>query len=71
MQTLETKDPTQHAANIGNGLQELIEHLRQDIKRVDEPKAQALFETSAEVLKGLQQAFAHYEKKSEEVWQRR
>jgi hypothetical protein len=29
--------------------------------RVDEPKAQALFETSAEVLDGLRTAFRHYE----------
>jgi hypothetical protein len=33
-----------------------------------EPKAQALFETAAEVLTGLVKAFDDYEKKSEEAW---
>ena len=46
-------------------LGELIDHLRQDTRYFDEPKAQALFETSAEVLQGLRTAFAHYEEGSE------
>ena len=46
----------------------LIEHLRGDVAKVTEPKAQALFETSAEVLTGLVKAFDDYEKKSEETW---
>jgi hypothetical protein len=44
---------------------ELITHLRDDTKQIKDPKAQALFETSAEVLKGLETAFTHYEKGSE------
>jgi hypothetical protein len=47
---------------------QLIEHLREDIGRIAEPKAQALFETSAEVLAGLVKAFDDYEKKSEAAW---
>ena len=47
---------------------ELIEHLRGDINKIDEPKAQALFETAAEVINGLDTAFKHYEEKSEEAW---
>jgi hypothetical protein len=54
-------DPRFHVANIKNMLGELIQHLRDDIGQFDEPKAQALFETSAEVLQGLQTAFSHYE----------
>ena len=46
----------------------LIEHLRQDVVKVAEPKAQALFETSAEVLTGLVKAFVDYEKKTEKAW---
>ena len=42
-------------------LGDLIEHLREDTDKFDEPKAQALFETSAEVLQGLRTAFDHYE----------
>jgi hypothetical protein len=54
-------DPRFHVANVKNMLGELIQHLRDDIGQFDEPKAQALFETSAEVLQGLQTAFSHYE----------
>jgi hypothetical protein len=32
---------------------------------VDEPKAQALFETGAEVLQGLRTAFVHYQQDRE------
>jgi hypothetical protein len=60
-------DPRHHAANVGRMLEELIAHLRDDIGRVSEPKAQALFETGAEVLKGLRTAFEHYEKKTEDA----
>src|SRR5205814_3081761 len=46
-------DPCYHTANVKKMLDELIEHLRQDTRHIAEPKAQALFETSAEVLQGL------------------
>jgi hypothetical protein len=42
--------------------------LRGDISKIDEPKGQALFETAAEVLTGLDTAFKHYEEKSEDAW---
>jgi hypothetical protein len=45
-------------------MRQLIEHLRGDVGKVTEPKAQALFETSAEVLTGLVKAFDDYEKKA-------
>lgn len=61
-------DPRHHTRIIQTSLEALIEHLRQDIQKVDEPKAQALFETSAEVLTGLKTAYVHYEQKSEEAW---
>jgi len=49
-------------------MRQIIDHLRGDVGKVMEPKAQALFETSAEVLTGLVKAFDDYEKKSEEAW---
>ncbi|MEO8354194.1 MAG: hypothetical protein ABI680_20895 [Chthoniobacteraceae bacterium] len=58
-------DPRHHAANVGRRLDELIEHLRGDLFKFDQPKGQALFEASAEVLEGLRTAFAHYESQSE------
>ena len=41
---------------------------RWEIRWRKEPKAQALFETAAEVLTGLVKAFDDYEKKNEAAW---
>jgi hypothetical protein len=49
----DSSDPKVHTAKIRHALKDLIDHLRRDIERVAELKAQALFETSAEVLQGL------------------
>jgi hypothetical protein len=49
-------------------MRQLIDHLREDVGKVTEPKAQAPFETSAEVLTGLVKAFDDYEKKGEAAW---
>ena len=51
-------DPRYHTANIEAALDDLIQHLRQDVHAFDEPKAQALLET-AEVLGGVRTAFRH------------
>jgi hypothetical protein len=61
-------NPIHHTQKIKAQMRQLIEHLRADVGKVTEPKAQALFETSAEVLTGLVKAFDDYEKKSEEAW---
>ena len=68
METIASKDPRAHTANVRKEFWELIEHLCGDINKIDEPKAQALFETAAEVISGLDRAFKHYEEKSEEAW---
>jgi len=46
---------------------DVINHLREDTQRFNEPKAQAMFETAAEVLTGLRTAFEHYENGSEDA----
>ena len=61
-------NPIHHTQKIKARMGQLIEHLREDGGKVTEPKAQALFETSAEVLTGLVKAFNDYEKKSEAAW---
>jgi hypothetical protein len=61
-------NPIHHTQKIKVQMRQLIEHLREDVGKVTEPKAQALFETSAEVLTGLVKAFDDYEKKSEAAW---
>ena len=63
-------DPGFHVTNVGNMLDDLIHHLREDTQQFDEPKAQALFETSAEVLQGLRTAFRHYQSGSEPAMRR-
>ncbi|MHC5676115.1 hypothetical protein [Nostoc sp.] len=61
-------DPHHHTAKIKNKLNYLITHLPEDITKIEEPKAQALFETTAKVLKGLVNAYNDYEKHSQEAW---
>jgi hypothetical protein len=51
-------------------LREIKDHLREDIEKVDEPQLKAMFETSAEVLAGLEKAFQDYERKNESAWRK-
>ena len=68
MKSLNTNDPLAHTANIKNEFKVLIDHLREDVTKVNDPAAKALFETSAEVLIGLDKAFSDYESKNEPAW---
>lgn len=67
-QNLPETDPRHHTSKIKGMLNDIVTHLRQDIDKVNEPKAQALFETTAEVLNGLVTAYSHYEQHSEQAW---
>jgi hypothetical protein len=49
-------------------LNDLIGQVRDDIDKTDDPKAKALFETTAEVLIGLKTAYDHYEQGTEAAW---
>jgi len=64
------RDPLRHTRKMKTRLQETINHLREDIEKVDEPQLKAMFETSAEVLGGLTKAFSDYEQKNERAWQK-
>ena len=68
MATQTQSDPRHHTLKMQERLQETIDHLRQDIVKVDEPQLKAMFETSAEVLGGLKKAFSDYEQKTEAAW---
>lgn len=46
-------DPRTHTARLHQMLTELARHAREDVQPVNEPRARALFETTAEVLDGL------------------
>jgi hypothetical protein len=61
-------DPHQHVKKIADQLQQLIDHLRSDIEKIDEPRCKAMFETAAEVLIGVQKAFDDYETRNEPAW---
>lgn len=47
------RDPRHHTQKMQARLQETMDHLRDDIGKVDEPQLKAMFETAAEVLGGL------------------
>jgi hypothetical protein len=61
MVTKRSADPQHHVEKIKLMLHDVINHVREDIEKVSEPKAQVLFETTAEVLTGLATAYAHYQ----------
>lgn len=63
-------NPIRHTSRIRAMLTDLIHHLREDVSKINDPKAQALMETSAEVLAGLRKAYEDFEKKNEEAWKK-
>jgi hypothetical protein len=62
------RDPRHHTANIKGMLDEAARHCREDVGKIDDPKAQALFETTAEVLGGLMKAYDHFEQGDEQAF---
>jgi hypothetical protein len=66
---LPRSDPLRHTSKTRTRLTGLAEHLREDVAKVEDPRAKALFETTAEVLLGLEKAFADYERHEEPAWQ--
>ncbi len=61
-------DPRHHTIRIRDMLSEVRDHLREAIGKINEPRAEALFETSAETLDGLITAFEGYKRGQEEAW---
>ncbi len=64
----EEKDPRNHARKLKQILDDAATQARADVSKVSDPKAKALFETTAEVLKGLVKAFNDFDEKREEAW---
>jgi hypothetical protein len=67
-QTLSRSDPLRHTIKTRARLSDLAGHLRGDVRKVEDPRAKALFETAAEVLLGLEKAFADFEEGTEDAW---
>jgi hypothetical protein len=63
-------DPRHHTAKLKQMLTDVINHAREDINKISDPKAEALFETTAEVLIGLRKAYEDYEQKNERAWKK-
>jgi len=61
-------EATKHATKISEELLALAAHLRRDLSVIQDPKAMALFETSAEVILGINKAFTDYMEKKETAW---
>jgi len=55
-------------SNTVKSLEDLVTEVRANLSNVDEPKAQALLETTAEVLLGLKKAYRDYEEGGENAW---
>jgi hypothetical protein len=70
MKTSMSSNPREHTANLKEEFAKLSQHLRDDVGKVDDPKAKALFEVSAEVIDGLQKAFQDYEQRNEAAWRK-
>jgi uncharacterized membrane-anchored protein YhcB (DUF1043 family) len=64
----DSSDPRHHTQKMQKALQDVKDHLREDIAKVNEPQLKAMFETTAEVLGGLIKAFKDYEQKQEPAW---
>jgi CBS domain-containing protein len=67
-QPLDETDPRRHTATIKAMLNDVIEHAREDADKVTDPKAQALFESTAEAVQGLVTAYEHFETQAEAAW---
>ena len=70
MASVPIHDPRHHTQKMQKALQDIKDHLRDDIEKVDEPQLKAMFETAAEVLGGLIKAFHDYEQKNESAWRK-
>jgi hypothetical protein len=67
-QTYAENDARRHTSKMKDMLDEVAQHARQDIAKVSDPRAQALLETTAEVVLGLRKAYDDFEEGTEAVW---
>jgi hypothetical protein len=68
LQDIQSGDPRVHTNQIKVALKELSDHVRRDVEKIEDQRARALFETTAEVLDGLHNAYDHFETRSEPAW---
>ena len=61
-------DPRHHTAKLKQMLRDVAAHARENVGKISDLKAQALFETTAEVLLGLEKAYQDFEDRNERAW---
>jgi len=59
----------QSTTQILTMLRDVRDRARQDVDSIQNPKIQALLETTAEVVQGLMKAYEDFEKGNEKAWQ--
>ena len=59
-------NPLYHVVKVRGMLNAVMRHCREDVEKVAEPKAQALFETTVELLGGLINEYSRCERELEE-----
>src|SRR4051812_27454238 len=62
MRVIQSDNALVYVQSIQLRIEELMNHLRNDMSKIKEERAKALFEASADVLEGLHKAFTHYTK---------
>ena len=55
-----------HVVKVRGMLNAVMRHCKEDVEKVAEPKAQALFQSTAELLDGLIDTYSRYETELEE-----
>lgn len=63
--------PVNHAREAQHRIDELVRILRDGVMNDPDPRGQALYETSAEVVLGVRKALSHYQNKDEAAWRDR
>ena len=61
-------DPLYHVSTVHRMMIDVVEHIKEDENRVEDPQALALLETTREVIQGLITAYKHYGERTEKAW---
>lgn len=64
IQSISSKDPIAHTQNIAMHLHALKDHCEEDVSKVDDPNAKALFQRAAQVLGTLENDFQDFKRES-------
>ena len=66
-QQFSEQDPRHHTTKLKQMLHDVGEHAREDVSKISDPSAQAVFETIAEVTGALETTIKHLEERREQL----